>query len=123
MGEINENAKRDYLVGEEIYRMIVSLSVKQETAVIELLKQLLHCDKSAKTPSFPLSNKSLVLEVKAEFRLLEGEWVNINASEQEILQKEIKKSVQKVKKFRTEEVPIISSLNAKNSRVSLLKKF
>lgn len=88
--------------------MIMSLSDKQETAVIELLKQLLHCDKSTKTTSFPFSNKSLVLEVKAAFRLLEGEWVNINASEQEILQKEIKKSVQKVKKFRTEEVPIIS---------------
>ena len=95
----NENGKRDHLVGKEIYRMVMALSDEQETKVIELLKQLLHCDKSTKTPSFPLiSNKSLVLEVKAEFRLLGSEWVNINALEQEILQKEIKKSVKTIKK-------------------------
>lgn len=102
-------------VDEGVYKMIIALSEVQEARVVELLKQLLHCDKSTEKSSFPLFNKSIVLEVNTTFRLSEGEWININALEQENVEKKINKSISNVKNIdvNAKEVKSVSRICSK----------
>lgn len=93
--------------------MIASLSEDHQKRVVEQLKQLLHCDKKS---SFPLINKSILLEVYAAFHQLEGEWLNMDIFGQELLNREIAETVKSVKKVTPHEVIFVVSVEIKNDK-------